>query len=99
MTTDKQPAGTPASSASAASASAVNGVAEAGFSTTGQPAANAAAALRVIIAAGKFHGVIAATGPTGSWKARIKSCPLGLWMALPSRLWARLPNQLTKEFA
>ena len=62
----------------AARASAVNGVAEAGFSTTGHPAQNAAAALRVIMAAGKFHGVIAATGPTGSWKARIKSCRLGL---------------------
>jgi hypothetical protein len=33
--------------------------------TIGHPAAIAGAALRVIIAAGKFHGVIAATTPTG----------------------------------
>ena len=34
-------------------------------STTVQPAASAGPTLRVIIAAGKFHGVIAATTPTG----------------------------------
>ena len=34
--------------------------------TTGQPAASAGEALRVIMAAGKFHGVIAATTPIGS---------------------------------
>ena len=33
-----------------------------------QPAASAGATLRVIIAAGKFHGVIAATTPTG-WRS------------------------------
>jgi hypothetical protein len=31
-----------------------------------QPAASAAPTLRAIIALGKFHGVIAATTPTGS---------------------------------
>jgi hypothetical protein len=41
-------------------------VALAGFSTIGQPAASAAPALRVIIAAGKFHGVIATHTPIGS---------------------------------
>jgi hypothetical protein len=41
-------------------------VAVAGLSTIVQPAANAGPALRVIIAAGKFHGVIAAHTPTGS---------------------------------
>ena len=31
-----------------------------------QPAANAVATLRVIIMNAKFHGVVAAVGPTGS---------------------------------
>jgi hypothetical protein len=37
----------------------------AGLITTGQPAARAGAHLRVIIALGKFQGVIAATTPIG----------------------------------
>jgi hypothetical protein len=48
-------------------ASAVNGLAEAGLSTTVQPAASAGAILRVTIVAGKFHGVTATTGPIG-WR-------------------------------
>ena len=60
------PGGTPARSASSASASAENGVCDAGFSTTVQPAAIAGPALRVIIASGKFHGVMQATTPIGS---------------------------------
>src|SRR3546814_16596875 len=59
------PAGSPASSASTASASAESGVSSAGLRTTVQPAASAGATLRVTIASGKFHGVIAATTPTG----------------------------------
>ncbi len=60
------PAGMPARCASSASARAENGVWVAGFSTIGQPAASAGPALRVIMADGKFHGVMAATTPTGS---------------------------------
>ena len=55
----------PARSASTASASAENGVCEAGFSTTVQPAASAGPTLRVIIAIGKFHGVMRPTTPIG----------------------------------
>src|SRR5271170_6186056 len=66
VTQEKTPAGTPARSASSHSASAENGVAVAGFSTIVQPAASAGPHLRVIIAAGKFHGVIAAQTPIGS---------------------------------
>src|SRR5699024_8690690 len=44
---------------------AERGVAEAGFTTTGHPAARAGAIFLVIIATGKFHGVTAATTPTG----------------------------------
>ena len=44
-----------------------SGVSVAGLSTSVQPAASAGPALRVIIAIGKFHGVIAAATPTG-WR-------------------------------
>ncbi len=59
------PAGTPASSRIGISASMVSGVSEAGFSTTGQPAASAGPILRVAIAAGKFHGVTSTAMPAG----------------------------------
>ncbi len=62
----KTPAGRPARSPSSASASAEYGVSADGCATTVQPAAMAAAALRVSIAQGKFHGVISAATPTGS---------------------------------
>ena len=65
MTTLKTPLGKPARSASSARASAENGVCDAGLSTIVQPAASAGPALRVIIASGKFHGVITATTPIG----------------------------------
>ena len=64
-TTLNTPAGIPALSASSAMASAESGVCFAGRTTKVQPAANAAAALRAIMALGKFHGVIEATTPTG----------------------------------
>ena len=66
VTTFSTPAGMPARSASSHSASAENGVCEAGLITMVQPAASAAPALRVIMAAGKFQGVIAAQTPIGS---------------------------------
>ncbi len=65
VTTLKIPFGSPARSASTASASAESGVSPAGLATTPQPAASAGPTLRVIIALGKFHGVIEATTPTG----------------------------------
>src|ERR1700681_2389802 len=66
VTQEKTPCGTPARSASSHSARAEYGVALAGFKTMVQPAAKAGPHLRVIIAAGKFHGVIAAHTPIGS---------------------------------
>ena len=63
--TENTPAGIPARSASSAIASADSGVSPAGLQTKAHPAASAGPALRVIIALGKFHGVIAATTPTG----------------------------------
>ena len=63
----KTPSGRPASRPSCAIASAESGVCSAGFSTIVQPAASAGADLRVGIAAGKFHGVMPAVTPTGSF--------------------------------
>jgi hypothetical protein len=65
VTTLTTPLGIPARLASSASASADSGVWDAGRMTTGQPAASAGAHLRVIMAAGKFQGVIEATTPIG----------------------------------
>jgi hypothetical protein len=73
----KTPAGTPARCASSARASADSGVCEAGLTTIVQPAASAGATLRVIIAAGKFQGVIAAQTPTGSFLTRRLLSPHG----------------------
>ena len=72
VSTLNSPRGNPARSASTASAIAENGVCEAGFSTIAQPAAKAGPALRVIIAFGKFHGVIAATTPIGCFITRMR---------------------------
>ena len=54
-----------AESASFATASAQSGVSSAGLTTAVHPAASAGAILRVIIAIGKFHGVMAAMTPIG----------------------------------
>ena len=59
------PSGMPARRASSASARAESGVSGAGLITMVHPAARAGAHLRVIIALGKFHGVMQATTPTG----------------------------------
>src|SRR5476649_483082 len=66
VTTLNTPGGTPACSASIANASAENGVASAGLRTMVQPSASAGPTLRVIIAIGKFHGVMAVQTPIGS---------------------------------
>ena len=72
VTTEKMPAGMPASSASTASARAEKGVCVAGFNTMGQPAARAGPAFLVIMAEGKFHGVMAAQTPIGSRITRMR---------------------------
>ena len=48
-----------------ARANVVSGVCAAGLTTTVQPAARAGPIFRVPMASGKFHGVMANTGPTG----------------------------------
>src|SRR6202030_3427956 len=77
------PLGMPARSASSAMASAEYGVCVAGLHTRVQPAASAGPALRVIIAAGKFHGVMAATTPTGCLMATMRASALKVGMVSP----------------
>src|SRR6202051_4862715 len=83
------PFGTPARSASTAIANAENGVASAGLTTIGQPAANAGPTLRVIIAAGKFQGVIAAQTPIGSFVTTMRLSAAGEASVSPA---TRLPS-------
>ena len=68
------PSGIPASSISSPSRSAVKGVSSAGFSTTVQPDASAGASFMACMTKGAFHGVIAPTTPTGSF--RVYACTL-----------------------
>ena len=75
VTTLSTPLGKPARDASSAIASAESGVCSAGLATTVHPAASAGAILRVIIAIGKFHGVIAAQTPIGSLSAKRRLSP------------------------
>ena len=92
VTTEKTPGGTPASSASAATARAESGVCSAGFRTIVHPTASAGADLRVTIAEGKFHGVIPAVTPTGSRVAMIRLSGQGDGMMDPSRRFASSAN-------
>ena len=62
------PAGSPASAAISASSVAVIGLHSAGLCTTVQPAASAGAIFHVASMNGVFHGVMAATGPSG-WRS------------------------------
>ena len=62
---DKTPFGMPARSARTPMTRAERGVSAAGRATKAHPAAKAGAALRVIMAFGKFHGVIDAATPMG----------------------------------
>ena len=57
--TESTPEGSPASAISLASSSMVSGVSWAGLTIMVQPAASAGPILRVPIAKGKFHGVMA----------------------------------------
>ncbi|MCY1210383.1 hypothetical protein D9M68_500570 [compost metagenome] len=93
------PAGSPARSASTASASADSGVSSAGLSTMAQPAASAGPALRVIMASGKFHGVIAAHTPTGSLTTTRRLSLAGVASTSPLTRLASSANHSRKEAA
>jgi len=66
VTTLNAPGGKPACSNRAAKASVDAGECSEGLTTIVQPAASAGATFQVISSSGEFHGVIAATTPTGS---------------------------------
>ncbi len=61
------PSGTPASSSSSPSRSAVSGASSAGFSTMVQPVASTGPIFQMVEVSGAFHGVMAPTTPTGSF--------------------------------
>jgi hypothetical protein len=74
--TDKTPFGMPALSAKTPIARADSGVSAAGLATKAHPAASAGPAFLVIIALGKFQGVIDAATPIGCFKTVIR---LSVW--------------------
>mmetsp|Transcript_4728 Transcript_4728/g.13995 ORF Transcript_4728/g.13995 Transcript_4728/m.13995 type:complete len:232 (-) Transcript_4728:466-1161(-) len=89
VTTEKSPGGTPACSPSSAMARAVSGVSSAGIRTAALPAARHGPTLRVIMAAGKFHGVIMAATPTGCLMVSSRLSPVGAGIVCP---YARLDS-------
>lgn len=80
-------------------ARAVNGVSLGGLMTTEHPAANAGAIFLVIIAAGKFHGVIIPQTPTGSLNVKTVVFLYDEGMVSPYDRVASSANQATKEAA
>lgn len=73
-------------------ASADSGVCSAGLMTIVQPAANAGATLRVIIASGKFHGVMDAHTPTGCLSTTMRLSRQVLAMTSPETRLASSAN-------
>ena len=97
VTTLMTPAGMPARSARTASASAEKGVKSDGLITTVQPAASAGATLRVIIAFGKFQGVMMPETPTGCFRVTMRRSGVGDGITDPSMRRASSANHLTNE--
>ncbi len=89
MTRLTTPSGTPASAIASNSWIMVSGVWSAGRLTTVQPAASAGAIFRLTIAAGKFHGVMVPTTPTG---CLIAWCRLVATVGGMIRPYARFPS-------
>src|SRR3954447_8202078 len=69
--TDSTPSGSPASLNNAPSHSASMGVSGAGLRMTVHPASSAGTTLLMAMNSGTFHGMIAATTPTGSRRTRV----------------------------
>mmetsp|Transcript_12646 Transcript_12646/g.31053 ORF Transcript_12646/g.31053 Transcript_12646/m.31053 type:complete len:202 (+) Transcript_12646:569-1174(+) len=99
VTTLTRPEGTPACLASSASARAVNGVCCAGLITTGHPAASAGATFLVIMAAGKFHGVMSAHTPTPCRITIMRLLGLGVGRSVPSTLLTSSAKNSTNDAA
>ncbi len=71
----------------------VSGVSCAGLTIMVQPAANAGPILRVPMASGKFHGVMAKHGPTACLVTRIRPVPAGAGVKRPAMRTASSENQ------
>ena len=82
-TTLTTPAGMPASTHSSPMAIALSGVLLAGFTIIVQPAARAGPSLRVIMADGRFHGVMAALTPMGWRSTRMRLSGTKAWTISP----------------
>ena len=102
-TTFSQPAGRPASSISSASKSAESGVADAGLSTTAQPAASDGASLCATRLHGKLNGEIAPTIPRGTRnvKASLPSpaCDASIGTISPASLRASTAANVNVDIA
>mmetsp|Transcript_78724 Transcript_78724/g.157391 ORF Transcript_78724/g.157391 Transcript_78724/m.157391 type:complete len:226 (+) Transcript_78724:1063-1740(+) len=92
----KSPLGTPARSPRTARARAVSGVSSAGFTTAPQPAPRAGPTFRVIMAAGKFQGVISAATPTGCFTVSSLRPPTVSGMVAPYTRFASSANHSKK---
>mmetsp|Transcript_13158 Transcript_13158/g.44568 ORF Transcript_13158/g.44568 Transcript_13158/m.44568 type:complete len:311 (+) Transcript_13158:1263-2195(+) len=90
------PSGTPASRASWSSTRAESGVASAGFTTAVHPAPRAGATFRVIMAMGKFQGVITPATPMGWRRTRRRLSALAPGMISPFTRRACSANHRTK---
>ena len=69
------PAGRPASAKQRTISTQAPGVSSEALRISEQPAASAPPILRAGVSAGKFHGVNAATMPTGSWMTSWRTLP------------------------
>ena len=87
----------PARFANSARAKADSGVNSAGLMTIVQPAANAGAILRVIIAMGKFQGVIATQTPIACFKTMRRLSLQVVPRIDPSTRFASSANHSTNE--
>mmetsp|Transcript_13980 Transcript_13980/g.42641 ORF Transcript_13980/g.42641 Transcript_13980/m.42641 type:complete len:297 (-) Transcript_13980:623-1513(-) len=97
--TESTPGGTPARCASSHRARAEYGVRSEGLTTIVQPAPSAGAALRVIIAEGKFQGVMAAVTPIGCLSVIMRRPGVGESRVCPLTRLASSPNHSQKDAA
>ena len=75
LTTLNTPAGRPASIASSASLSGESGACSAGFNTSVQAVASTGPSFQIARPIGPFHGLIAPTTPTGSFRVYENTSP------------------------
>ena len=62
-----------------------------GLITTVLPAASAGASFHAVSSSGEFHGMMAATTPSGSWRVKLKVSGLSMGITAPSILSASPP--------